>query len=266
MADHLSRTWRRALLGLSLAAWTLTLGCPFARTQERAAPDEAAIGDLQQDIDLLEEFNRLELTKDQTRALITEVEALHAKMKEQQAERAAILTRLKPLLEAKREALLKDEGVPPAVTGGIDQQSKALQQFDQDAEKALREFAPRLQKVLTQPQVDILTWVSEARVQARTLVDFARAMSDQDFKTDAAVNAENLAEGRDNITKEQILEVFRQARTMTDAEFAKDRDKLVEQLIPATRDDTAPIDLVLIRRLEPPRLPAVLRERLAQMK
>jgi hypothetical protein len=268
MTDHLVRVSRRGLLAFALAAWAVSLGCPLARTQERVgSPTEAAVNQLQQDVDLLGEINRLDLTKDRLRALIVEVEALQARTQENQARRDQVLARLKPHLEAQKAALLKDEQVPQAVNDQIKTLADELQKLDAEADTALAaEFAPRIRKVLDPQQVDILTWLSEARLQAQGLVDWARGMTDEDFKTDAAANAENLAEGRDDITAEKILDVFRRARAGSEADYAKSRDKLAEELIPATRSETDSVDSVLVHRLQPPRLLSVLGEKLAQMR
>ncbi len=261
------RCCQRALLGVMLVACALSVGCP-ARTQGTdPAEVEVRLQNTQRDIDLLEEINRLELSKEQLTGLIGQVEAIRARVEASEPERVAIMQRLEPLLEAKKAALLKDEGAPDVVDQQIEQQVEALQELDTRLEESLLEFVPRLrgdEGVLTEEQVDILTWVSEARMQAMAYVDWAREMSDEDFKTDAEVNAETLAEGRD-ITKDEILTVFRQAKAMSDEEYERERENLANRLLPAARDETAPIDVILIRRLQAPGLLGVLREKLAQM-
>ena len=259
---------RGALLALLLAGCALSLGCPSARTDEPASNElETRLQGIQQDIGLLAEINRLELTKEQLTGLIVQVEAIQARIKASEPERTAILQRLQPLLEAKKAALLKDEGVPAVVDEQIEQHVDALQEFDQRLEERLVEFVPRLigeNGVLTQPQVDILTWVSEARMQAIAYLDWAREMSEEDFKTDAEVNAETLAEGRD-ITKDEILAIFRQAKALSEQQYQQERETLADKLLPATRDETEPVGVVLIRRLRASGLSAVLKEKLAQM-
>jgi len=259
---------QRGLLALMLAACLTSVGCPTARTQEpTAAKVEARLQEIQQDIDLLDEINRLELSKEQLTGLIAQVTAIQERIKQGDLERAAVMQRLEPLLEAKKAALLNDEGVPDAIDQQIDQQVEALQELDRALEQRLLDFVPRLRGkggVLTEPQVDILTWVSEARMQAMAYLDWAREMSDQDFETDAGVNAENLAEGRE-ITKDEILAVFRQAKSLSDEQYQKQRESLADKLLPATRDETAPVDVILIRRLQAPRLTDVLNEKLARM-
>lgn len=259
--------FRRALLGVMLAACALSLGCPAGTQQPGVAEVETRLQGIQQDIDLLEEINRLELSKEQLTGLIGQVEAIHARLKQREPERVAIMQRLEPLLEAKKAALLRDEGVPDVIDQQIEQQLEALQEFDRQLEQSLLGFVPRLrgdEGVLTEPQVDILTWVSEARMQAMAYLDWAREMSDEDFRTDAEVNAETLADGRE-ITKDEILAVFRQAKALSDEEYEQERENLANKLLPAARDETAPIDIILIRRLQAPGLLAVLKEKLAQM-
>lgn len=258
---------QRALLAVMLAACALSLGCPAGTQPPAAGEVETRLQGIQQEIDLLEEINRLELSKEQLTGLIAQVKAIHARVKQSEPERAAIMQRLEPLLEAKRAALLKDEGVPDVIDQQIDQQLEALEEFDRRLEQSLLEFVPRLrgdEGVLTEPQVDILTWVSEARMQAMAYLDWAREMSDEDFRTDAEVNAETLAEGRE-ITKDEILTVFRQAKALSDDEYEQQREGLANKLLPAARDETAPIDVILIRRLQAPGLLEVLEAKLARM-
>jgi len=267
MTHRISTIVRRALCAVALAGWMVTLGCPTARTQERLpSPTEAAVTALQQDIDLLGDFNRLDLTKEQMRGLIAEVEAIQARMRENQAQRDAVLTMLQPHLEAQKAALLKDEPVPSTVSNQIKVLADQLNQLDAKADRDLvTEFGPRLHKLLSQPQIDILTWVDEARLNALEQLAWARDMTDEEYKTEAEVTAQNLAEGRD-ITKEQVLDIFRRARAMSEADYAKGKDGLASELLPAMRGETDSIDTVLIHRLQPPRLLPVLGEKLGQMK
>jgi hypothetical protein len=53
---------------------------------------------------------------------------------------------------------------------------------------------------------------------------------------------------------------------MGDDEYAQAKDVLADKLAAAFRDDSTPLDLVLIQRLQPDRVPVVLKEKLAQMK
>jgi len=267
MTRHVTTILRRTLCAAALAGWVITLGCPAARTQERPrSPTEAAIDNLQQDIDLLGDFNRLDLTKEQMRGLIAEVEAIQARMRENQAKRDAVLTMLQPHLEAQKAALLKDEPVSTTVTDQIKVLADQLDQLDAKTDRDLvAEFGPRLHRLLSQPQIDILTWVDEARLNALEQLAWARDMTDEEYNTEAAVTAQNLAEGRD-ITKEKVLDIFRRARAMSEADYAKNKDGLASELLPAMRGETDSIDTVLIRRLQPPRLLSVLGEKLGQMK
>ena len=103
---------RAAALVFLLAAVTLSVGCPSGGTQESAvAQAERQLQDTQQDIDLLTEINRLDLTREQLAALITQVEAIQERVRQSDAERLEIMQRLRVHMEAKKAALLKDEGV-----------------------------------------------------------------------------------------------------------------------------------------------------------
>jgi hypothetical protein len=267
MTNPISMTIRRALGVVALAGCIVAVGCPTARTQERpSSPTEVVVNDLQQDIDLLGDFNRLDLTREQMRELIAEVEAIQARMRENQTKRDAILALLQPHLEAQKAALLKDEPVSPTVTQQIKVLADQLNEFDDKTDRDLvTEFGPRLHKLLTQPQIDILTWVDEARLNALEQLAWARDMTDEEYQAEAQVTAQNLAEGRD-ITKEKVLDIFRRARAMSEADYGKNRDALAGELLPAMRGEADSIDTVLLHRLQPPRLLSVLGEKLGQMK
>jgi hypothetical protein len=265
MTHSLNSLIRRTLTLLSLASAVFAVGCLSGAQDRDSDAPEARLNELQQDIDLLQEFNRLQLTKEQLQGLIGQVDAIHAAMGARRALRADILSRLQALLEEQRAALVKDQPAAPAVCEQIELQTEKLQEFDQATTNELIRFAEPVKAVLKPDQIDILTWVSEARLQAGESLEWMRTMSAEDFKTEAEVNAAGLAENRD-MTKEEVLDIYRTARAMGDDEWAQAKGKLADKLVPAFRDDSAPIDLVLIQRLQPARVPVVLKEKLAQMK
>jgi hypothetical protein len=265
MTHSLNSLIKRMLTILSLGAAVLAVGCLSGAQDRDADVLEARLNDLQQDIDLLQEFNRLQLTKEQLQALVVQVDAIHETMDARKTLRVDILNQLQALLEEQRAALLKDQPAPPAVCRQIEMQTEKLQGFDRATDKELLGFAQPIRGILQPEQVDILTWVSEARLQAFESLDWIRTMSAEDFKTEAEVNAEGLAENRD-ITKGEILDLYRTARAMGEDEYTQAKGKLADKLVPAFRDDSTSIDLVLIQRLQPDRVPIVLKEKLAQLK
>ncbi|MBM3475059.1 MAG: hypothetical protein FJX75_17495 [Armatimonadetes bacterium] len=265
MTHSLNSLIKRMLTLVALVAAVFAVGCVSGAQDRDSDAPEARLSELQQDIDLLQEFNRLQLSKEQLQALIVQVDAVHQAMGARKVLRADILNRLQALLEEQRTALVKDQPAPPAVCEQIKLQTEKLQEFDQATTNELLRFAEPVKAILTPDQIDILTWVSEARLQAAESLEWARTMSADQFKTDAEVNAEGLAENR-AITKEEILDIYRTVRAMGEDEWEQAKDTLAEKLVPAFRDDSAPIDLVLIQRLQPDRVPVVLKEKLAQMK
>jgi hypothetical protein len=256
---------KRTLLVLFLAAAAFAVGCLSGAQNQDMTAVENRLNDLQQDIDLLQEFNRLDLTKEQLQALTVQVDAIHDAMRAREGRRLDILNLLQALLEEQRAALLKDQPAPPAVCRQIEIETDKLKEFDQASDQELLKFAKPIKDLLKPEQVDILTWVSEARLQAAEHLDWVRFMSEADFKTEAEVDAEGLAEGR-AITKAEIIDIYGTARAMDEKEYTQAKGKLADQLLPAFRDDTTPVDPVLIRRMQPERVPIVLKEKLAQMK
>jgi hypothetical protein len=265
MTRPLDGLLRRLPAGSLLLVALLSVGC-MSTAQDRDADSlEARLSEVREDIALLEEFNRLELTKPQLQSLVEQTDALHGAMAARKALRMDILNLLQALLEEQRTSLLKDEPIAPALARQVDDQTLRLQEFDQATDQELLRFAGPLKELLSPAQVDILTWASEARLQASEYLDWVRSMSAEDFEAEAEMNAEGLAEGR-AITKEEILDLYRTARGMGDDEYAQAKDVLADKLAAAFRDDSTPLDLVLIQRLQPDRVPVVLKEKLAQMK
>lgn len=254
---------RIALLAF-LASVFLVVGCLSGAQVSDVKAAEERLRALQEDIALLEEFNRLDLTREQLQALLTQVEAMHETMRQRDLLRLDILQALEALLDERRTALLNDQPPPPAVTRQIQMQTEKLEAFDRATQEELLKFAQPIKAILKPDQLDILTWVSEARLQAAEYLDWVRSMSEEDFKAEAEVNAEGLAENR-QITKEEILDIYRTARAMDAQEYEQAKGKLADKLVPAFRDDTGSIDLVLVQRLQPERVPTVLREKLARM-
>ena len=256
---------KRTLTILLLVGGVFAVGCLSGAQDPEGQAVQQRLDELQQDIDLLEEFNRLELTKEQLQALTAQVDALHEAMQGRNALRLDILNRLQALLEEQRAALVKDEPAPEAVCRQIEDQTDKLKEFDQATDQELLKLAEPIKAILKPEQIDILTWVSEAQLQSAEYLDWVRTMSEEDYKAEAEVNAEGLAEGR-AITKEEIIDIYRTARGMDEGEYARGKQALAEKLVPAFRDDSTPIDLVLVQRLQPERVPIVLKEKLAQMK
>jgi hypothetical protein len=257
----LRRTALPALLGLLLAG----AGCLSGAQNPDLQATEDRLDVLQRDIDLLEEFNRLELTKDQLQALIGQVDALHQAMRAREAGRLDILNTIEALLEERRAALLRDEPVPPAVCKQLELQSDTLKNYDRQTDEELTRFAEPLKQTLKPEQIDILTWVSEARLRAMEYLDWVRTMSPEDFQGEAQVGAEGLAEGG-ALGKAEILDIYTTARDMSEAEYGQAKPRLAERLVPAFRDDSTPIDLLLVQRMQPDRVPLVLKEKLALLK
>lgn len=254
---------RRAVASTAILAAVLSVGCISTAQDPSSDALEARLTDLRQDIALLEEFNRLELTREQLQGLVAQTDALHQAVAARKAQRLDILNRLQALLDEQRSALVADQSVAPAVLRQIADQEEQLQAFDHASDAELMRFVAPLKELLSPAQVDILTWASEARLQAAEYLDWVRAMTEDDFKAEADVNAEGLAEGR-AITQAEILDIYQTARAMDETEYQQGKDKLADKLSPAFRDDTTPLDLVLIQRLQPDRVPIVLKEKLAQ--
>jgi len=264
MPQHGGMPAKCVILASILAVGALSLGCPAARTQEPAGP-EAAIEGLHEDIALLEEFNRLDLTKEQLTALIPLLEQVQALRAQRDELRLDILTRLQAHLEAMREALLKDETPTMAVRRQAEDLQVELVDFDSNTDQEmLTKFALPLKEVLSDQQVDILTWVSEARAQAVDYLEWARGMSDEEYKTEAGVFADSMSEGRE-ITAAEVLEILQTARSLSAEEYGAGQAMLADKLLPAVRDDEAPVDLILVQRVQSPRLVGLLKAKLAKL-
>ncbi len=237
-------------------------GCAMGQGPEGA---EARAKDLAQDVNLLSEINRIGLSKDSLTKLVGVVSEIQEYLSGRGELRDDIWSRLEAQLQAQRDALLRDQPVPMATTRQIEELNAELADFAINTEQELLAlFALKVKAVLTPEQIDTLTWADETQMQAVTYLDWVREMTDEEYNTEAPIAAESLSDGRE-ITADQVAEILRTARALGEAEYEAGKSMLAKQLVPALRDDEISTDLILVRRMEPPRLLPLLKAKLAQM-
>jgi len=255
-------TRSRLRWGVWAGMLAILTGCATGQEREGA---EARANDLVQDVSILGEINRLGLSKESLTNLVGVVSEIQEYLSGRNELRDDIWSRLEAQLQAQRDALLKDQPVPMATTRQIEELNAELEDFAVNTDQELLTlFALKVKAVLTPEQVDILTWADEAQMQAVTYLEWVRAMTDEEYKTEAPMAAESLSDGRE-VTADQVAEILRTARALSDAEYEAGKPMLAKQLVPALRDEEISTDLILVQRMEPPRLLPLLKEKLAQM-
>lgn len=265
-------TWRRITLCLSLVGLLLTIclvgSCqpggddtPAATTARVDTEADRALDELSQDIDLLYTVNRLDLQPAQVKpllALIAQVEQEKAKLEPQ---RQAALAQLIPLLREKRALLVQDKDVPEDLEAKVQDAQTKVEEAGQGISTANAKYVPDLKKLLTAAQVSIITGADEARSQADELLQWIRELPAAEYTDEAKANAEQLQAQEINLLAPAIMKVFDDARKLSAADYAKNKDGLIAKLAPLYMPMDEAADDALLQFFSAPRLGVVLKER-----
>ncbi len=232
----------RAGAGLAVLCGVLAVvGC--LRGQQEPAPravpqpprpkTEPQIEQLQADLDLLDQLNRLDLTQAQARKLMDAARQISARALAPLPPKARPQAEtLQTLLQRKKEILLRDEGVPSELEEQIKNAKAALDEaLDEDANAQVADGAALLRKALSEDQVKIIVGADLALQRAQEMLDYFRGMSQEDFAASAANEAATTADlsPDQTITSEQLLSVWRQARQISQEQYNRERAKLAEK-------------------------------------
>ena len=264
-------TWRRITLCLTLVTLLLALclvgSCqpagdgPVATAPRLDTEADRALDELSQDIDLLFTVNRLDLQPAQVKPLldlIAQVEQEKAKLEPQ---RQAALAQLIPLLREKRALLVQDKDVPEDLDAKVQAAQTKVEEAGQGIANANAKYVPDLKKVLTTAQVSIITGADEARSQADELLQWIRELPAAEYTDEAKANAEQLQAAEVNLPAAAIMKVFDEARKMSAADYAKNKDGLITKLAPLYMPMDEAADDALLQFFSAPRLGVILKER-----
>lgn len=236
---------RWLVVGWSLLAVVIAGGCrrpepppapapPGGAKSRPAAPrgEAAQIESLTKGIETLQLVGRMDLTPEQRKALLAAVEAAVPAAEARQARRAETAAELIRALEDKTDALLAGHA-PSAEDEARLRRLEARYQATTDPDPGdIGRLRQTLSKALSPQQVRLLAGSVEARIRAGDVLDGYRKLPQDEFEAQIGGLAEELATESHNLTAEQLQALFRDARTLSDAEYKAGRDKLLDQLEP----------------------------------
>lgn len=263
-------SWRLPFLGLVAACllWVTCLvgSCQPATEAPRAASSgtteaDQVLGELSDDIDLLYTVNRLDLQPAQLTPLLGLVEQVRAEKTKLEPQRQAAIAALVPLLREKRALLLQDKEPSEELDGKITAAQTKLDEVEESLSQASGKYVPDLKKLLSKPQIQIITGADEARSQVEELLQWLRELPAADYPDEAKSNAEALAEPELNLNAAAILKIFDEARKYSAADFTKHEESLVDRLVPLYMPAEEAADDTLVQFFSSPRLGVILQER-----
>ncbi|HEY3398979.1 MAG TPA: hypothetical protein VGM19_15125 [Armatimonadota bacterium] len=225
-------------------------------------PESAQLLGLQDDLRLLTILDRMQLTADQINQMLPLVDQLAQQRAESDQQIEKLQGDLIRALTDKRQLLVEDKPVSEEIERQIVTLQSAVGKAREQGAARLTESAKPLRKLLTAPQLDIVTGRNEARLQARELLDWLRGLSDSDFTEEAAANAEGLADADKGLDKDVLTKLFATARKMTAAQYDKGRDELAARLAPLYGPSPDQEDAQIAGAFAHPHTAALLREKL----
>jgi len=234
---------------------------------QEAATQPPTVEQLYQDGNALAGLANLGLTGDQLRKLEGYCRAYQVTVQGQKAKRASILTRARPELERRLQLLLTGKDCPADVLAAIDSAAAALEELDLQAADARAALGKQVSQVLNQAQVRSLTGTNEAAAAAEALTG-VRAMSTAAFEQEGQVTAELLvqsAPAEPPLDVEDVLELFREVRTLTEGQYGAQRDAFVTRLLPLFAVSDEDLQEALAERFAYPRMADLLAQRLAHL-
>ncbi|NLO74373.1 MAG: hypothetical protein GX100_09745 [candidate division WS1 bacterium] len=227
------------------------------------APPPAKIQQLTEEIRLLQLLNRMQFTAEQLTALLPVVDNLQKERGQFDEQIAALDTQLEQALTRQRELLVADKRVPADLHRRLAELQKQRAELQEQAQLALAQSGGSLRKLLTAPQLAIVTGSYEAQLQAREMLAWLRTLSDEDFTQEARANAEGLAMPEKGLTQDLLLQVFTTARKMSAPDFAKSENELTQRLAPVYGLTETEADGRLAATFASPHMPGLLREKAA---
>jgi len=252
-------------ISLALVLATALLATAARCQQAPAAPQteaDAILEGLNQDIQLLYTLNRLDLQAAQLTQLLAIMDKMSGEATKLEDQRQAALAKLIPLVREKRSLLLQDNTPGDDLEGKIRDAQDKLDDLSSGIAEARGKYAEDLKKVLSAPQVAIVTGADEANSQAEELLDWIRELPDAEYADEAKSNANELADPDAGLAADAILKLFNEARKMSAADYAKNKGAVVAKLAKLYMPLPEAANDALITWFANPRLRDVMKERL----
>ncbi len=240
----------------------VTAGCANAQLSPELQEIAGELDALAAEITLIEDLNTLQLSRDQIELLIPAVEDLRETAMGGEQQRVAVLRRLKPLLERKRDLLLADGHPPEDLFDQIAALENELGELDRRADEGLLEHAATFRGILTDVQVSLVTGEEVARRQVVELLEWIREMDDDTFEREAAPYAEELADPDLGLSEDEILDLFTLARAMDPDQYARSGPEIRGRLIELFRPTHETADRIIVNVFLHEAMPTVLEGKL----
>ncbi len=261
--NNQSRSQALSVLLIAILLMPLALvGSCQAQSPDSKQEATEAVAQVRQDLSLLETLNRLSLSPQQAEKLLEIASNAQKATAAFEAVRQRTAARLLPLLEKQFTFMLQDQQVPGELLQQISEVELELQQIDEQSAGAPLAFAAEARKVLTDPQILIITGGDEARRAAEEMLIWVRELSAEDFNSEARANAEALAKPDLGLDADAVYDTFVKTRSLAPEDYARQVEQLAEKLAPLYRSDAAGEDVQITGLLVNQRFISVLRQRM----
>jgi hypothetical protein len=254
------------MICIAIAAMlALTAGAAHAQLCPETAQIASELDALDAEIALIKDLNTLQLTEQQIQSLLPVVADIRSTAIAHAQDRGEILERLKPLLQEKRNLLLRDEQPTDALEEQIAEINNELIDVEARLDAALQPHAEDLRAILSDPQIAIITGEEQARRQVLNLINWIRNLEDAAFEQEVPPLAEELADPEIGLTEEEIIDLLSLARAMSPEQYERAGEEIRGRLIELYRPSAEAADRILVQVFLHESMPTVLEDMLEQM-
>ncbi|MEA3402006.1 MAG: hypothetical protein U9R79_12285 [Armatimonadota bacterium] len=253
----------------ALLAACLGLAAALVATCARAqlSPELRKLGDeldaLAAENQLIEDLNTLQLTTEQIQSLIPATSEVQGAAIALEQQRLNILRRLKPLLQRKRELLIRDEHPPEELPAHIEALDTELAELDRRADESLTAHASVFREILSDAQIAIVTGEEEARRQVVELIEWVRELDDEAFESQVPAYVASQLTGREgDLSEDEILELLSLARAMDAEQYRREGEALRGKLMELFRPSHEEADRMIVNLFLHEAMPTVLQDKL----
>lgn len=230
----------------------LATGCFPPKAVSSRTPSEELVR-LNQEIEALQFVNSLQLEPQQIAPLRAVLHEMAAAEQKAEQERDKLRAELLPLLRQKRDALRTQES-----TAELDARIREIQgkltNLASDDPAVVKTMAAKLRGILSREQVALATGELDARIQATQMLDAYRQFPSDEFQAQVKPFAEELVSRGSSMTADQVAALFTDARSLSDDEYQRNKEKLVKQLLPLFAPTEEAADQLLVDAFSRPRM------------
>lgn len=190
------------------------------------------LDDLQADIRLLDMINSLDLTTKQIDRLIPVVIRLQNLQTDYEQRKQAVTRQILPLLEQRRDALIKGTTPPRRLEQDLSRFEAKLSAVNDELWLAQEKYTTEVCKILQPAQVGVITGTEEARRRAEDLLAWFREMPAADYADESVATSEALDSPEIELDAKMLQQTFDIARSLTSAQYEVKKAELVDRIAP----------------------------------